>query len=94
MAAKDNKAAILKALEGFNKEVSILERDGVQGVVLADDKGNEIFVSIATIDSANILSGSGKSYTRASTNGFAYTTDGLGVSLNVIESVRKPRVKA
>ncbi len=93
MAAKDVKLTVLEGFEAFTIPVSKLDHNGVKGVTLSDGKGNEIVILLAPITTENKLSGTGKSYTRASTGGFGYFDDGLGVSMNINENVKKPRVR-
>lgn len=61
-------------------DLSIIEVDGVESIRI-----------VGLLSTEPVLSASGKSRTLASTGGFVYLSDGTGVSLNVIESVKRPR---
>ncbi len=94
MAQPNEVKTILESLKGFDKVVGTIEKNGVNGVIIADDAGVEMFLSLAPILTGDELSGSGKSFKRGGTSGFTYSTDGLGVSIIFSESVTKPRKTA
>lgn len=77
-----------------SKEISeeIVSDAGTVKVEFMEVDGVEHFTLSGTLTGSN-LSGSGKSVVKAGTGGFAYV-DGLGISLNIVENVKKGRVRA
>lgn len=63
---------------------------GVNIEILSLDGAEEIVIRVP-LNADAPLSKSEKSRVLASTGGFYFTADGTGVSLNVTESVRRPR---
>ncbi len=75
------KAETVKATDSVKGlTLSVIEVDGVESIRIEGPLATE-----------PVLSASGKSRNLAGTGGFVYLSDGTGVSLNVIESVRRPR---
>lgn len=81
MSSKAKGTETVKATESIKGlTVSVIEVDGVESIRIEGPLASDA-----------PLSGSGKSRVLAGTGGFVYLSDGTGVSLNVIENVRKPR---
>jgi hypothetical protein len=76
--------------KGFSGD--IVSDAGTVKVEFMDVDGVEHFTITGTLTGSN-LSGSQKSIVKAGTGGFQYM-DGLGVSLNIVENVKKGRVRA
>lgn len=77
-AAKKETVKASETVKGLT--VSIIEVDGIESIRIEGPLATE-----------PVLSASGKSRNLAGTGGFVYLPDGTGVSLNVIESVKRPR---
>lgn len=77
-----------------NKGISedIISDAGTVKVEFMEVDGVEHFTLSGTLTGSN-RSGSGKSVVKAGTGGFVYV-DGLGISLNIVENVKKGRVRA
>ena len=78
------------AKKGISEE--IVSDAGTLKVEFMDVEGVEHFTISGTLTGSR-PSGSGKTIVKAGTGGFQYV-DGLGVSLNIVEKVKKGRVRA
>lgn len=68
-------------------------RNGPVTVELRESKEGVEILRLDLPLTGTSLSASGKSKMLAGTEGFKYVLDGIGISANIAENVKKPRVK-